>query len=276
MKFVTSGDVDDVPTTRRAVPRSRGRARWRRGRGADRARMLGLLRRARRRRVQRLSRARRRRGHLDGLRQRHVREPAASTSIPADLTAVVITHAHPDHCVDIYGLHVMYRYGLERSGLPVYAPEGVEKTLEGLVGESDRHVRLAARRRRRPRHDRRRARCGSRAPTIRRPRSRSSSRTAASGSCTPPTPDRSGASRRSGPGADLVLSEATYQHDDIRVADPPLGAPGRRGGARGEGAPADAHPLVADARPGSLRRRRPPRRSGARSRSRRPHLSTHV
>ena len=84
----------------------------------------GSLRRARRRRVQRLSRARRRRRHLDGLRQRHRSRTCSSTSIPADLTAVVITHGHADHCVDIYGLHVMYRYGLERSGLPVYAPEG--------------------------------------------------------------------------------------------------------------------------------------------------------
>ncbi len=54
---------------------------------------------------------------------------------PEDLTAVVITHAHPDHCVDIYGLHVLYKYGLERNCLPVYAPEGVERTLEALVGE---------------------------------------------------------------------------------------------------------------------------------------------
>ena len=29
-----------------------------------------------------------------------------------DLTAVVLTHGHPDHCVDIYGLHVYLRYGL--------------------------------------------------------------------------------------------------------------------------------------------------------------------
>jgi ribonuclease BN (tRNA processing enzyme) len=54
---------------------------------------------------------------------------------PKDLTAVVITHAHPDHCVDIYGLHVLYKYGLHKNCLPVYAPEGVEKTLEALVGE---------------------------------------------------------------------------------------------------------------------------------------------
>ena len=41
-----------------------------------------------------------------------------------------------------------------------------------------------------------------------------------------------------GPGADLVLSEATYQARRHPRADPPLGAPGRRGGPRGEGAPA--------------------------------------
>jgi ribonuclease BN (tRNA processing enzyme) len=50
-----------------------------------------------------------------------------------DLTAVVLTHGHPDHCVDIYGLHVLLRYGLGRTGLPVYAPEGLEKYLLSLV-----------------------------------------------------------------------------------------------------------------------------------------------
>jgi ribonuclease BN (tRNA processing enzyme) len=62
-------------------------------------------------------------GHL----QQHV--------APEDLTAVVLTHGHPDHCVDIYGLHVLLRYGLEMSGLPVYAPEGLEKTLQSLVSD---------------------------------------------------------------------------------------------------------------------------------------------
>ena len=52
-----------------------------------------------------------------------------------DLTAVVITHRHPDHCVDIYGLHVLLQYGLGRSGLPVLAPEGVPETLGALVGD---------------------------------------------------------------------------------------------------------------------------------------------
>jgi ribonuclease BN (tRNA processing enzyme) len=52
---------------------------------------------------------------------------------PGDLSAVVITHEHPDHCADIYGLHVLLRYGLEQSGLPVFAPEGAEARLGGLV-----------------------------------------------------------------------------------------------------------------------------------------------
>jgi ribonuclease BN (tRNA processing enzyme) len=53
----------------------------------------------------------------------------------ADLTAVVITHMHPDHCVDLYGLHVLNRYGLERFGLPVYAPAGLADAMLGLVGD---------------------------------------------------------------------------------------------------------------------------------------------
>jgi ribonuclease BN (tRNA processing enzyme) len=50
-----------------------------------------------------------------------------------DLTAVVITHWHPDHCADIYGLQVLLKYGLGRTGFPVYAPEGTEDRLATLV-----------------------------------------------------------------------------------------------------------------------------------------------
>lgn len=50
-----------------------------------------------------------------------------------DLDGVVITHGHPDHSVDIYGLHVLLRYGLERTGLPVFTPEGLEPELRHLV-----------------------------------------------------------------------------------------------------------------------------------------------
>ena len=68
--------------------------------------MLGVVRRAGRWRVQRLSRARRRRAR-SGWTAATARFANLQEHIdPSDLTAVVITHGHPDHCVDIYGLHV--------------------------------------------------------------------------------------------------------------------------------------------------------------------------
>jgi ribonuclease BN (tRNA processing enzyme) len=52
-----------------------------------------------------------------------------------DLTAVVLTHGHPDHCVDIYGLHLHMRYGLGREAIPVYAPAGLDGHLGALVSD---------------------------------------------------------------------------------------------------------------------------------------------
>jgi ribonuclease BN (tRNA processing enzyme) len=54
---------------------------------------------------------------------------------PGELSAVVLTHEHPDHCVDLYSLHVMLRYGLEQRGLEVFAPSGAEKHLGALVAD---------------------------------------------------------------------------------------------------------------------------------------------
>ena len=54
---------------------------------------------------------------------------------PGDIDAVVITHEHLDHCADIYGMHVVWRYGLERFGLPVFAPSGAEQRLRALVSD---------------------------------------------------------------------------------------------------------------------------------------------
>ncbi len=135
---------------------------------------------------------------------------------PEDLTAVVITHGHADHCVDIYGLHVLYKYGLERSGLPVYAPEGVERVLEGivghwtdtfdwnLVGDGDRATIEDV--------DVKFSRTDHPPPTVAVELEHAGKRlvyTADTG------PGWSVDAFR--PGADLVLSEATYQHDDIRA-----------------------------------------------------------
>ena len=51
---------------------------------------------------------------------------------PADLDAVVISHLHPDHCVDLLGLYVVRKYrpaGPLSDPLPVYAPSGAEERL---------------------------------------------------------------------------------------------------------------------------------------------------
>jgi ribonuclease BN (tRNA processing enzyme) len=50
-----------------------------------------------------------------------------------DVTALVITHWHPDHCVDVYGLHILLMHGRQRTGFPVYAPAGLEGRLGTLV-----------------------------------------------------------------------------------------------------------------------------------------------
>ena len=134
---------------------------------------------------------------------------------PDDITAVVISHAHADHCVDIYGLHVLFKYGLERDGLPVYAPEGVERTLEGLVGTwtntfewnavadgdhvdvGDAHLQFA--------------RTDHPVPTVAVDIAHADKRLVYTADTGPGWSVEAFA-----PGADLVLSEATYQHDDIR------------------------------------------------------------
>lgn len=55
-----------------------------------------------------------------------------------DLSAVVITHRHPDHCTDIFGLRVHLLYDLDRRGLPVLAAPEVRERLEPLwEGERD-------------------------------------------------------------------------------------------------------------------------------------------
>ena len=135
---------------------------------------------------------------------------------PSELTAVIITHGHPDHCVDIYGLHVLNKYGLERDCLPVYAPEGVEKQLEGLVGDwSDTFewnlvgdgdaATIAGTGVRFSRTD-------HPPPTVAVELSHGGKRLVYTSDTGP-----GWSCEAFGPGADLVLSEATYQHDDIRA-----------------------------------------------------------
>jgi ribonuclease BN (tRNA processing enzyme) len=133
-----------------------------------------------------------------------------------NLSAVVLTHGHPDHCVDIYGLHVLLRYGLEKRGLPVYAPEGLEKFLLALVsdfggtfdwrviGDGDTATIGDI--------DLRFSRTDHPPPTYA-VEAQSNGRRMIYTADTGPGWSVS----EFAPGADLVLSEATYLHDDIPV-----------------------------------------------------------
>jgi ribonuclease BN (tRNA processing enzyme) len=52
---------------------------------------------------------------------------------PAAVDAIVVTHSHPDHCVDLFGMHVLATYGLERAGIPVIAAPDVEACMRPLA-----------------------------------------------------------------------------------------------------------------------------------------------
>ncbi len=146
---------------------------------------------------------------------------------PGDLDAVVITHLHPDHCVDVYGLHVMLRYALGRGDVPLYAPEAAERQLGALArwGNTFAWHELA---------DGGSARVGDLALDF--------SRTdhpvpTYAVQATDPDARRFVYTSDTGtawsvdafaPGADLVLSEATYLHADRRS---PIHLSGREAGA---------------------------------------------
>ncbi len=64
---------------------------------------------------------------------------------PADLDAVVLSHLHPDHCIDVTGLWVTRRYrpdGPPEDPLPVHGPAGAAERLaaayEGMVPDGMR------------------------------------------------------------------------------------------------------------------------------------------
>jgi len=48
-----------------------------------------------------------------------------------DVDAIVLTHEHPDHWNDIEGYRVACAWGLDRTGVPVYAPVGLDRHLSG-------------------------------------------------------------------------------------------------------------------------------------------------
>jgi ribonuclease BN (tRNA processing enzyme) len=52
----------------------------------------------------------------------------------SDVDAVVVSHEHPDHCLELPVLRNAMMYGLGLQRLPLYAPRGVLAMLERLVG----------------------------------------------------------------------------------------------------------------------------------------------
>jgi ribonuclease BN (tRNA processing enzyme) len=135
---------------------------------------------------------------------------------PGELSGVVITHEHPDHCADIYGLHVLLRYGLEQGGLPVFAPKGAERRLGTLVSDWGETFAWNAV------DDGDKARVGGvdlRFSRTDHPPPTYAIEAAAAGRRLVYTADTG--PRWSvdafGAGADVVLSEASYLHDDIPI-----------------------------------------------------------
>jgi ribonuclease BN (tRNA processing enzyme) len=152
------------------------------------------------------------------------------------VTAVIVTHWHPDHCVDLYGLHVLLKYALGRQGLPVYAPEGMEARLGTLVdgdwggvfawnvvGDGDATTV---------------ADCSLRFSRTDHPPPTLAVEVAADGKRLVYTADTGpGWSPEAfGPGADLVLSEATFQrHNElgrVHISARQAGEAARAAGAR--------------------------------------------
>ncbi len=63
----------------------------------------------------------------------------------AELSAIVITHGHPDHFVDVVPAFYARHYGgLGPPGLPFYSPEGFTNLLSLLVSEDGRDVMAQA------------------------------------------------------------------------------------------------------------------------------------
>jgi ribonuclease BN (tRNA processing enzyme) len=59
---------------------------------------------------------------------------------PADLDALVISHVHGDHCLDVFPLFNALRYGpSRRRELPVLAPPGVAERIAGFIAAGPDH-----------------------------------------------------------------------------------------------------------------------------------------
>lgn len=54
------------------------------------------------------------------------------------IDALVISHVHADHCIDVLGYFYAIRYGNRpRTGIPTYVPEGLIERLKDFLGDPD-------------------------------------------------------------------------------------------------------------------------------------------
>ena len=59
---------------------------------------------------------------------------------PDDLDALVLSHVHGDHCLDVLPLFNLLRYGAPRPPLRVLAPPGVMERLAAFIGAGSDHA----------------------------------------------------------------------------------------------------------------------------------------
>lgn len=52
-----------------------------------------------------------------------------------ELDAVILSHRHPDHWIDLTGLETAWTYALRREGLPVYGTPDTGRAAAALIGE---------------------------------------------------------------------------------------------------------------------------------------------
>jgi ribonuclease BN (tRNA processing enzyme) len=52
-----------------------------------------------------------------------------------DIDAIVLSHRHPDHWIDLTGLETAWQYALEREGLPVYGTAENRTMASAVIGE---------------------------------------------------------------------------------------------------------------------------------------------
>lgn len=59
----------------------------------------------------------------------------------ANLDALVLSHVHADHCIDVFGYFYAVKYGgRPRTGIPTYVPAGLVERLTGFLGDPDHEL----------------------------------------------------------------------------------------------------------------------------------------